>query len=188
VIGEWSAEQTRPDAKKLASSLEVISQNLKVIATAFGAHQTGIRELNDVVLLSHLVNILAKNPEVGSRAHADQTIDSFRKDADRIGHACAIAARDLQMQTGKSGRPPLDWHDGFRKLLLEIAERAGVKPQSWKDREDGNRHGWLTEAAQELETFLPPAMRSPGREASGKRLERANLRLKPKHRQNPPSS
>jgi hypothetical protein len=37
-VGEWTAEQTRPDAKKLASALAAISKNLNVIATTFGAH------------------------------------------------------------------------------------------------------------------------------------------------------
>ena len=51
----------------------------------------------------------------------------------------------------------------------------------------GARGGWLLDAAQALETFLDPQMRSPSAEACGKRLERSKTRLKQKHRQNPSS-
>ncbi len=81
------------------------------------------------------------------------------------------------MHVGKSGRPQQDWHDDFTDLLYRIADKAGIEPRFWKDREDGDWHGWLLEAAQKLESFFPPAMRSPSAKASGMRLWRSKLRL-----------
>jgi len=85
--------------------------------------------------------------------------------------------------------PPYPRFDALTqaKQLLEVAETAGVKPNLSKDRISGARVGWLLDAAQALEAFLDPQMRSPSVEACGKRLERSKTRLKQKHRQNPSS-
>jgi len=77
----------------------------------------------------------------------------------------------------------LDWYDDFTALLLDIANMAGVKPTLRKDRSIGARSGWLFEAAQALESFLYPEMRSPSPEACGKRLERSQRRLRERERQ-----
>jgi hypothetical protein len=95
-----------------------------------------------------------------------------------------VSARDLKQRVGKSGRPQSDWYDDFTRLLLDIAHKAGVKPRLSKDRSFGTRAGWLLDAAQTLETFLDPQMRSPSAEACGKRLERANKNLKQQPGQN----
>jgi hypothetical protein len=131
--------------------------------------------------------ILALDPEVGSRQQADKLIASFRGDAAKLAHACLVVAHDLKQRVGKDGRPPAGWHDDFTSLLLAIAEAGGLEPQLLKDRITGLRHGWLLDAAQALEAFLDPQMRSPSAEACGKRLERSKTRLKQKHRQNPSS-
>jgi hypothetical protein len=188
ILGLWSAEQYRLEIAPLVKKLTAFSKRLHEIACSLSGDETGLRDRSDTEIVLQLKKILALDPAVGSRSQADELVASFRKDAVKIAHACSVTAGDLKIRRGKSGRPPLEWHTEFRKLLLAIAERAGLKPQSWKDRDEGDRHGWLIEAAQKLETFFPPPMRSPGREASGKRLERANTRLKLKHRQNPPSS
>jgi hypothetical protein len=89
---------------------------------------------------------------------------------------------------GESGRPQAEWHDEFAALLLEVAETAAVEPRLNKDRISGARVGWLLDAAQALEAFLHPQMRSLTAEACGKRLERSKTRLNQKHRQNPSSA
>jgi hypothetical protein len=135
-----------------------------------------------------LGSILASDPEVGSRQQANKLIDSFRRDAAKLGHACRITAHELKQQVGQRGRPRGDWYDDFTALLLEIAAAAGVNPSSGKDRVSGERVGWLVDAAQALETFVHPGMRSPSREACGKRLEQSLKALKQLHRQNPSSA
>jgi len=141
-----------------------------------------------LAIVSQLVTILALDPEVGSRQQADKLIASFRGDAAKLAHACLVAARDLKQTVGESGRPQAEWHDEFAALLLEVAETAGVEPRLSKDRISGARVGWLLDAAQALEAFLDPQMRSPSTEACGKRLERSKTRLKQRHRQNPSSA
>jgi hypothetical protein len=131
--------------------------------------------------------ILALDPEVGSRRQADKLIASFRGDAAKLAHACLVVALDLKQTVGESGRPPSEWYDEFTALLLKVAETAEVEPRLSKDRISGARVGWLLDAAQALEAFLYPQMRSPSAEACGKRLERSKTRLKQKHRQNPSS-
>jgi hypothetical protein len=138
-------------------------------------------------MVSQLATILALDPEVGSRQQADKLIASFRGDAAKLAHACLVVALDLKQTVGESGRPRAEWHDDFVALLLEVAETAGVEPRLSKDRISGARGGWLLDAAQALEAFLDPEMRSSSAEACGKRLERSKTRLRQKHRQNPPS-
>jgi hypothetical protein len=188
-IGQWSAEEDRLDIAPLIKTFETMSKELTTAAKILSGHQTGLHELEDIRIVSQLAMILALDPEVGSRGQADKLITSFRYDAARMAHACLVAARDLKLSVvGKSGAPQQGWHDQFTALLLEIAETAGVEPRLSKDRISGARGGWLLDAAQALETFLDPRMRSPSAEACGKRLERSKTQLKQKHRQNPPSA
>jgi hypothetical protein len=96
-----------------------------------------------------------------------------------------VAYADLNQKALNKGRAPLRWYDEFTALLLDIAKKAGVEPSLCKDRIRGTRTGWLFKAAQALEPFLDPFMRSPSPEACGKRLERSKRRLAKAHRQNP---
>ena len=184
IIGQWSAEDDRLDIAPLAQTFTAMGQELKKVAKILSGHETGLREIHDIAIVSQLAMILALDPEVGSRQQADRLIDSFRGEAP---HACLVAACDLKQAVGESGRPQAEWHDEFTALLLEVAETAGVEPRLSKDRISGERVGWLLDAAQSLEAFLDPQMRSPSAEACGKRLERSKTRLKRKHRQNPSS-
>jgi hypothetical protein len=146
-----------------------MGRDLEQMAKVLSGHETGLHEAHDVEIVSHLASILAEDPEVGSRKKANKLIDSFRRDAAKLAHACSITAHELDQQVGQRGRPRADWHDDFTALLREIAEAAGVKPRLSKDRVSGERVGWLVEAAEALETFLDPDMRSPSKEARGKR-------------------
>jgi hypothetical protein len=98
-----------------------------------------------------------------------------------------IAHADLSIEAGKDGRRALDWYDDFTHLLLDLAERNDIEPTLRKDRKTHIRAGWLFDAAQALETFLYPHMRSPSAEACGKRLERSRERLQKAARQNSPA-
>src|ERR1700674_2433741 len=187
ILGLWSAEHDRLDIAPLAKTFTAIGRDLDKVAKILGGHETGLREIHDIEMVSQLATILALDPEVGSRRQADQLIASFRRDAAKMAHACLIGAHDLKQQVGKSGRPHPEWYDEFTALLLEVAETAGVEPRLSKDRISGERGGWLLDAAQALEAFLDSQMRSPSAEACGKRLERSITRLKQKHRQNPSS-
>jgi hypothetical protein len=187
ILGLWSAEHDRLDIAPLAKTFTAIGRDLDRVAKILCGHETGLREIHDIEMVSQLATILALDPEVGSRQQADELIASFRGDAAKMAHACLVAAGDYKRRVGKSGRPPPEWYDEFTALLLEVAETAGVEPRLSKDRISGERGGWLLDAAQLIETFLDPKMRSPSAEACGKRLERSKTRLKQKHRQNPSS-
>jgi hypothetical protein len=187
IIGQWSAEDNRPDVAPLAKTFTATGKELKKLAKILSGHETGLRETRDIAIVSQLVTILARDPEIGSRQQADKLIASFRGDAAKVAHACLVAARDLKQTIGKIGRPQSEWHDQFTALLLEIAETAAVEPRLSKDRISDARKGWLLDAALALETFLDPQMRSPSAEACGKRLERSKTRLKQTHGQNPSS-
>ena len=188
IIGQWSAEHDRLDIAPLAKTITAMAKELKKVAEILSGHETGFHEIHDIAIVSQLVTILALDPEVGSRQQADKLIASFRGDAAKLAHACLVAAHDLKQTVGESGRPQAEWHDEFVALLLEVAETARVEPRLSKDRISGGRVGWLLDAAQALEAFLDPQMRSPSAEACGKRLERSKMRLKQRHRQNQPSA
>ena len=188
ILGLWSAEHDRLDIAPLAKTITAIGRDLDEVAKILEGHETGLHEIHDIEVVSQLATILALDPEVGSRQQADKFIASFRINAVKLGHACLIAAHELKQQVGKSGRPLPEWFDDFTALLLEVAETAGIEPRLSKDRISGARGCWLLDAAQTLETFLDPLMRSPSAEACGKRLERSKTRLRKRHRQNPSSA
>jgi hypothetical protein len=190
VVGTWTAEQERLNSISQARALIAIGRKLSAnakdpdptVITALSGHETGLRQASDIELVSQLSEALARKPEIGSIAEANRRITAFLKnptqtDATILAAACLDAAQNLKEQVGGSGRPKLDWYDDFTKLLLEIAQKAGIEPTFWKDRITGERHGWLFEAAQQLESFFHAGMHSPGGEACGKRLETSRRRL-----------
>ncbi|MEY9641139.1 hypothetical protein ABIF66_009393 [Bradyrhizobium japonicum] len=183
ILGLWCAEQDRFDSSKLARAISGFANDLEAIAKTLSALQDGLHHRLDIEIVNQLQTALAFDPEVGSREQAVDLLSSFQKDAAKVAHAGLIAVAGLKEQVGERGRPQLEWHDDFTELLGKIAKVAGINPQFWKDREDGDWHGWLFEAAQKLEMFFSPAMRSPSREAAGKRLERSRDRLGGKDRQ-----
>jgi hypothetical protein len=177
ILGTWSAENGRQDSSQLARAISGIQRDLEAVANTLNALDDGLHEQLNIEIVHQLRTSLVSNPDVGSLARAEALLSSFKLDAERIAHCCLIAAESLRMDVGKSGRPQHDWHDEFTELLHRIADKAGIEPQLWKDREDGDWHGWLLDAAQKLETFFSPAMRSPSPNASGMRLERSKLRI-----------
>jgi hypothetical protein len=188
IIGQWSAEDNRLDIAPLAQTFTAMGKELKKVAEILRGHETGLHEIHDIAVVSQLAMILALDPEVGSRQQADNLIASFQGDAAKLADACLVAARDLKRTVGKSGRPLPEWYDEFTALLLAVAETAGVEPRLGKNGISGAWVGWLLNAAQALEAFLDPQMRSPSAEACGKRLVRSKTRLRQKHRQNPTSA
>jgi hypothetical protein len=178
LIGFWVGRQPISD----------ICTDLNAIAKTLSAQQDGLHHGLDIEIVNQLENLLALDPEVGSRKHAVKLLASFQRDATKIAHAGLIAAASLKMQVGKTGRRQLDWHDDFTGLLLKIAKRAEIEPRLWKDRIEGDWRGWLFQAARRLQAFFPTEMRAPSGEAAGKRLERSQIRLMEKHRQNPSSA
>jgi hypothetical protein len=185
MIGQWSAEQDRLNISPLVKTFNAMGRDLERIAKILSAQEVGLQDLRDTEVVLHLGSILASDPEVGSRQQANKLIDSFRHDAAKLGHACRITAHELKQQVGQRGRPRGDWYDDFTALLLEIAKAARVKPSSGKDRVSDERVGWLMDAAEALETFVDPGMRSPSKEARSKRLERSLKSLKQRRRQKP---
>lgn len=190
IIGAWAAEQERLSTIAQARALMAIERKLAAVIADLSGHETGLRQTSDIEVVSQLTIALAKSSQTGSVLEASRLISSFLKDtaqfqtnAAKMATACFDAAQDLKAQVGKSGRPRLEWYDDFTELLLVVADKAGIKPTFWKDSITNERSGWLFQAAQELESFFYPQMRSPDGEACGKRLETSKRRLGQRRRQ-----
>jgi hypothetical protein len=183
LIGRCLSERERLEISPVAKALLSTAKNLSEASQLLGGLETGIHTDFDIAVTSLIADYLAIDPTVGSTARAQELISSFRQEADRIAHVCLVARADLPAGPGERGRRALDWYDDFTSLLLNIANEAGVEPTLRKDRITGARSGWLLEAAQALEPFLYPEMRSPSAEACGKRLERSLRRLRGGKRQ-----
>jgi hypothetical protein len=185
IYGAWLSEQEAMDVSPVANALRSTGKDLIRAAILLSGHENGIRTHVEVEATSHLARLMAVDPTVGSINKAHDRIDGFRAQAAAIGHTCLVAYADLSRKGSKDSRAPLLWYDEFTFLLLGIAKRIGVEPNLNKDRGNRKRGGWLFKAAQTLEPFLDPYMRSPSPEACGKRLERSRKRLLKAHRQKP---
>jgi hypothetical protein len=184
IIGKWISEQQRLEVSTVGKAFLSAAKNLNEVSTLLGGLETGIHSDVEIAVASHAAKSLAIDPTVGSLEKARELVSAFRRDAARMAHVCMVARADLPDQAGERGRRALDWYDDFTALLLDIANIADVKPTMRKNRISGARSGWLFEAAQALESFLYPEMRSPSAEACGTRLERSMRRLRQRARQN----
>jgi hypothetical protein len=180
-MSEEEAKQVSPVASALRSS----GKNLIETSKLLSGRKTGFRSQIELEVTTLTTEMLALDPTVGGLDEAQQLISTFREDAAKIGHACLVAYADLSRKAPNEGRAPLLWYDEFTALLLRIAAKGGIEPTLNKDRTNQARGGWLFDAAQAIEPFLDPYMRSPSPEACGKRLERSRKRLVKTHRQNP---
>jgi hypothetical protein len=183
IIGQWMSEQQRLEVSSVARALLSAAKNLSEVSILLGGLETGIHSDLEMAVASRAAEYLALDPTIGSQAKARRLISSFRQDAARMAHVCMVARADLPAQAEERGRRALDWYDDFTALLLDVANMADIRPALRKDRTSGARSGWLFEAAQALESFLYPEMRSPSPEACGKRLERSRTRLRERERQ-----
>jgi hypothetical protein len=186
IIGQWSREQERLEVSPIVEALRSIANNLSDASRLLSGLESGLRSSLEIAVASQVAKLLSMDPTLGSQS-ASQLLGSFRVEADRIAHACLVAANDLLQISGERGRPAHNWYDEFTALLLQIADKAGIEASLRKDRITGMRSGWLLDAALALESFLDPAMRSPSAEACGKRLERRIGGMRRTKRQNPPS-
>ena len=187
IIGQWMSEQQRLEVSVVGKVLLSTAKNLSEASALLGGLEIGIHSDLEIAAASHVAEYLAMDPTVGSLGKAGELVSAFQRDAARMAHVCMVARAGLPNRPGEPGRRALDWYDDFTALLFEIAGKAGVEPALRKERDSGARGGWLFEAAQALEIFLWPAMRSPSPEACGKRLERSRGRLREAKRQKPPA-
>jgi hypothetical protein len=185
IHGAWLSEQEAAEVSPVSNALRSIATNLIEASKLLSGRETGLRTHVEIEATFQAARIMTLDPSVGSLEKAQALIIAFREEAARIGHACMVAYADLNRKAANEGRAPLLWYDDFTALLLDIADKAGVEPALGKDRVDRVRTGWLFKAAQALEPFLDPFMRSPSAEACGKRLERSKKRLARARRQNP---
>ena len=100
-------------------------------------------------------------------------LGEFIQASSAISIACRNVASEMKARRIRGGRPPLIWYDSFLEILLNLAIRTRIRPRLGKDRETELLQGWLIDAAQGLELFLEPSMRSSSSEACAKRLQRA---------------
>jgi len=184
IIGQWMSEQQRLEVSSVAGSLLSTAKSLNEAVLTLGGLETGLHSDLEIAVATRIAKYLAHEPGVKSLGEAQELISSFRREAARIAHVCMVARADLPNRPEKFGRRALHWYDAFTALLLQIAEKADFEPTLGKDRITGVRSGWLFEAAQALEAFLDPEMRSPSAEACGSRLDRSKRRLRRRTRQN----
>jgi len=189
LIGGWLSEQSRLETSPVKNALLTMAKNLSQASALLSGLETGIRSNLETEITSRILNLLAMNPAIGSPESALVMLGALRQDADTVSHACLIAAFDLPSGPEKRGQKKKEWYTSFTKLLLTIAEDAGIRPTLYKDRHPDHEslNGWLLDAARELETFLPVEMRSPSDVARYKRLERSKARLREAQRRNFPS-
>jgi hypothetical protein len=178
-LSDWGQPEVLPIARRLASSAKFLED----LANGLAGLQTGMRQSEDIELALLARQALSLNPLVGNLSRADKKLRSFQQQCSEMAQSFWVALKMLKEERGKAGRKELDWYDDFTEFLLKIAKLANIEPNLNKDRGSGERGGWLFKAAQELEYFLYPPMRSASAEACGKRLERSLERLKRRHRQ-----
>jgi hypothetical protein len=159
------------------------SRKLSDVSRLLSGRETGFRTSVEIGVTNETAKYLALDPSLGPTASAPDFVSGFARDAARLAHVCMVAYK--AQPDSDRGRPALNWYDEFTALLLQIADEAGIQPTLRKDRITQVRSGWLFDAAQALESFLWPEMRSPSPEACGKRLDRSRRRLREANRQKP---
>ena len=141
IHGAWLAEQQAKQVSPVASALRRAGTCLVEIAGLLSGHETGFQTHVTVETTSQAARMLARDPTIGSIERAHELINTFKEDAAKISGACLGAYADLTGRASKDGRDTLGWYDEFTRLLLGIAEKAGIEPNLNKDRRTRKRGG-----------------------------------------------
>jgi hypothetical protein len=176
--------EAKLQTKDIGGVLRAIARDFRSHERTLRGRQTGLRQSFEIEVANRIREVLSKNPEIKIEA------DEFLSDScDRIGaisDACLIAARDLELNRAEAGKKAIDWFDDFTRVLVNVAEKNGIRPTIENDRDTGKPKGRFFELAAGFERLLYPEMRSPSPSALAKRLSRSLARLK--HGQNRSSS
>jgi hypothetical protein len=156
--------------------LRAIARDLQLHEAALRGRQSGFRQSYEIEVANRIREVLSKNPEI--KTDADEFLSDSCDRISTISHACLIAARDLELNKGEAGKKAIDWFDDLTRVLVNIAEKNGIRPSIENDRRTGKPRGRFFELAAGFEFLLYPQMRSPSPTALAKRLSRSLARLK----------
>jgi hypothetical protein len=169
-----------PDAKlqtkDIAGALKAIARDLQLHEGALRGRQTGLQQSHEIEVANRIREALSKNPEI--KIDADEFLRDSCDRISTISHACLIAARDLELNKAEAGKKAIDWFDDFTRVLVNLAEKNGLRPTVENDRRTGKPKGRFFALATGIERLLYPEMRSPSPSALAKRLSRSLARLK----------
>jgi hypothetical protein len=163
--------------KRTAAKLDKI-ETLDAIGVSAIEHllrgtDTGLQTSHDSAVAGKLIGLLAR--ELGNYGKAYDLVIGFRKHPNIIADACRRAAKELSLITGKVSRPRIDWYRDFRRVLVFIAEKNGIRTTISVDPRTHKAQGSFLDLAVAFERLLLPHMRSPSSEACAKRLKKVVL-------------
>jgi hypothetical protein len=179
-IGAWNADQARPPvkdtkrtkfadpAKGVTSILESLAKQLDAVERVLQAHQTGFKNAHDLQNI-HVVSLIQE--AMGDLGGRGDYLGDFCQQLHKVAGACHAATKTCEAIPGKPGLDPFDWYTHFTRALKFIAEKNEINPTVI--RNGGVVVGPFVDLAEAFERLCPPGMRSPTRDALGKRLERA---------------
>jgi hypothetical protein len=174
------SQKLNPDSrlqiKNIAAKLESIGHNLQEAEHNLRGSETGLQEAHRIEISLKVREMLAANPEIGSKAHG--FLSNFFSQLRTVASACLVAANDLRSIKGDAGQRALNWYTDFTRVLVGIARQNGIRPTVATDRDTGEPQGRFLDIATGFERLLLPSMRSPTKTARAKRLSRALARLR----------
>jgi hypothetical protein len=177
--GKLTVRDLQTTLTKIADGLDVIASTARLDANELSAidrvmrgTETGFHESHDIQVALKIRSTLAA--EIGLTKAQDRMAD-FHKWPRTIAEACRRAAVDLDLIRGTPGRQSRDWYRDFKRVLVSIARKNGIKPKVIINRRTHEAQGRFIDLAEKFERLLPRDMRSPSREAIAKRLERSKI-------------
>jgi hypothetical protein len=173
------SQKLNPDNKRntknITTTLAAIARQLHEAEQYLRGLETGFRQSHHMEISQKVREMLAANPEVGSKA--GEFLSDFCNQLSTVASACLVAAKDLRTIKGKAGRKALNWYNDFTGFLVLIAKQNGIRPTVTIDRVTGEAQGRFLDIAAGFELLLLPNMRSPTNTARAKRLSRALAEL-----------
>jgi hypothetical protein len=162
--------------KDIVGVLRAIARDFRSHEAVLRGRQTGLRQSYEIEVAHRILEVLSKNSEI--KIDADEFLRDSCDRISTISDACLIAAKALDLNKGEAGKKAIDWFDDFTRVLVNLAEKNGMRPTVENDRRTGKPKGRFFALATGIERLLYPEMRSPSPSALAKRLSRSLARLK----------
>jgi hypothetical protein len=128
IHGTWWSEKAAKQSSDVAGALRRTGKNLIEAAALLSGHDSGLHTHTAIEATSQTASILALDPTVGSLEAADELIRTFKRNAERVGHACLIAYADLASEGSKGAAIPFYGMTISPLCCCRLGRKLGLSP------------------------------------------------------------
>jgi hypothetical protein len=186
VAGGVEAHADLITRKELETRLKKLKGHVGSAVELLTPVRLGTMQRGDFELIMLLSEVVGERHGGMTAAEARDQLDTILKVLEALDDHCERAQAKLASLPAKTGRPALDFYDGFVALMVEVAAKLELSITTAWDPADDHNATPFTLLVYSVEAVLPREAWSNSLAACAKRIERSLKRYDKTRLQNDP--